>query len=244
MTSNPFAESRILLVEDEENLAHGLIFNLEEEEYYVTHADNGRSAVECIQTRVFDLVILDIMLPFIDGFDVARLIREQYPQMPILMLTARRHIKDKIRGLETGADDYMTKPFHLEELLLRIQGMLKRRKWYQDSIKNENRIFIGSSEVDFDSFKCKTPHGPVTLTQREAMLLKYFTQRKGVIVTRDELLKNVWNMSSHIETRTVDNFIMRLRKYFEKDPSNPCLFKSIRSAGYMYTGTGCNEPEP
>lgn len=154
--------------------------------------------------------------------------------MPILMLTARASAEDKVRGLEIGADDYMTKPFHLDELLLRIKGMLKRKFWYKDSVQSNPIYIFGVNEINFENFQCKSGSKKFALTQREAMLLKYLIERKNVIVSRKELLENVWHINPEIETRTVDNFISRLRKYFEADPNNPKYIKGVRSAGYEF----------
>jgi DNA-binding response OmpR family regulator len=154
--------------------------------------------------------------------------------MPILMLTARTAAEDKVRGLELGADDYMTKPFHLQELLLRIKGMLKRKMWYKSASENQPVYHFGKNEVNFENLNCKNGLKHFVLTQREAMVLKYLLENKGKIVSRKELLENVWHISSEVETRTVDNFISRLRKYFEVDPNNPVYIKSIRSAGYSF----------
>ena len=231
---NPYKGSRILLVEDEETLALGLEFNLHKEGYAVTRAEDGRRAIELFNSRSFDLIILDIMLPYLDGFEVARVIREQLPQMPILMLTARIEINDKVKSFEIGVDDYMTKPFHLKELLMRVKGMLKRRQWYQSALDGRQNIRFGSNEICFETLQCKTARGDVQLTPHEAMVLKYIIEHEGSIVSRQELLENVWNTSSEVETRTVDNFIMRLRKYFETNPEKPELIVSVRGAGYVY----------
>lgn len=229
-------KKRILLVEDEENLAVGLEFNLSREGYAVTRAADGRMALDIVFSRQFDLIILDVMLPFLDGFEVAIKIRETYPQMPILMLTARTAAKDRIRGLEVGADDYLTKPFHLKELLLRVQGMIKRKQWYQDLPVEKSIFRFGVNEINFENLKCKTGKRERQLTPREAMVLKYLILHKGRIVSRTELLENVWHLSPDVETRTVDNFIARLRKYFEIHPENPVHIKSVRGAGYVFEG--------
>lgn len=228
-------KSRILLVEDEENLAVGLEFNLEREGYEVARASDGRVARDWILSRSFDLIILDIMLPFYDGFELAALIRERSPQMPILILTARTAPKDRIRGLEIGADDYLTKPFHLQELLLRVRGMLKRKQWYQDLSAVGPVYRFGDNEIHFETLICKTGNVEIRLTPHEAMVMKYLILHKGKIVTRQALLENVWHVSSEIETRTVDTFIARLRKYFEPEPAAPVYIKSIRGAGYQFT---------
>jgi DNA-binding response OmpR family regulator len=224
----------ILLVEDEQNLAVGLKFNLEQEGYQVELAKDGKEAIEMYAKNPCDLIILDIMLPFYNGFEVAQNVREQDPQIPILMLTARTSSDDRVKGLELGADDYLTKPFHLEELLLRVKGMLKRKAWYQKSSIDTPAINFGSNEIDFNNLWARNGKKEFRLTTHEAMVLKYLFERRGKIVSRQELLENVWQIKSDIETRTVDNFIARLRKYFEKDPSRPEFIISIRSAGYMF----------
>jgi two-component system, OmpR family, alkaline phosphatase synthesis response regulator PhoP len=225
---------RILLVEDEENLAIGLQYNLTEEGYHVELARDGREAVKLFETKNIDLIILDIMIPYIDGFEIAGRVRKKDPQMPILMLTARTTREDKVKGLELGADDYITKPFHLEELLLRIKRMLKRKTWYKDVTSDKPIINFGENEINFENLSCSTGKSDFQLTPQEAMVMKYLIENKGKIVSRKELLENVWHMNPDIETRTVDNFIARLRKYFEVNPSKPVYIKSIRSAGYMF----------
>jgi two-component system, OmpR family, alkaline phosphatase synthesis response regulator PhoP len=235
MDNNSTKGLRILLAEDEETLAVGLEYNLNDEGYNVDWAKDGKQALHFFETRNYDLLILDIMLPYLDGFEIAKRVRTKSPQMPILMLTARTSSEDKVRGLELGADDYMTKPFHLEELLLRIKGMLKRKHWYKTAVELSPIYKFGKNVVNFENFKCKSSYKEFELTQREAMLLKYLIERKGKIVSRKELLENVWHITAEVETRTVDNFISRLRKYFEPDPDNPVYIKGIRSAGYEFT---------
>jgi len=232
--------TKILLVEDEESLAVGLEFNLKAEGYNVTRVDNGRHALALTHSEVFDLIILDIMIPFVDGFEVAKDVRKRDPQIPILMLTARASIKDRLKGLETGADDYLTKPFHLEELLLRVQGMLRRKRWYSHSTEALPEFRFGNNYVNFRTFQANAGKKQVTLTYQEAMLLKYLIENKDQIVSRKELLEEVWHVNPEIETRTVDNFINRLRKHFEPNPENPVYFKSIRGAGYMFSTTSTN----
>lgn len=234
MESNSFKGSKILLVEDEETLAVGLEYNLTDEGYIVDWAKDGKKALDNIASKVYDLIILDIMLPYYDGFEIAEKVRTKSPQMPILILTARTTAEDKVRGLELGADDYLTKPFHLEELLLRVKGMLKRKMWYKSLAEVQPGYFFGNNKVNFENLNCKSGSKKFRLTHREAMVLKYLIENKGKIVSRKELLENVWNISSEIETRTVDNFISRLRKYFEPEPNNPIYIKSIRSAGYSF----------
>lgn len=226
--------SKILLVEDEEALAVGLEFNLTEEGYSVIRAEDGRKALELFEKQEFDLIILDIMLPYYDGFEIARIVRQKSPQIPILMLTAKSSPEDLVHGLALGADDYLTKPFHLEELLARVKGMLRRKMWYKDVSDIRSVFRFGDNEVNFENFTAHNKKTSFQLTMHEARLLKYLIENKNKIVSRKELLEHVWNISSDIDTRTVDNFISRLRKYFEPNPTKPIYFKSVRSAGYMF----------
>ncbi len=223
---------RILLVEDEESLALGLEYNLTEEGYRVTRARDGQQALELLAQQEFDLVILDIMLPYVDGYEVARQIRQNSRQTPILFLTARKSANDRILGLKLGADDYLTKPFELEEMLLRVRRILERKSWYlPESEKNVYRL--GEWEIDFRKFSARRGEQHITLTMREALVLKYLMDRRGQIVSRQELLENVWNVTGDLQTRTVDIFIARLRKYFEENPAHPRFFRSIRGVGYL-----------
>ncbi len=236
MDNNSYKESKILLVEDEKTLAVGLEFNLVEEGYLVEWAKDGREAISLFKSGNFDMIILDIMLPYFDGFEIAEIVRKANPQMPILMLTARTSKGDKVKGLELGADDYITKPFHLKELLLRVKGMLKRKAWYKEVTLNQPKISFGNNEINFENLKCKCGNKELKLTPHEAMVLKYLVNNKGKIVSRKELLEKVWHLNPDIETRTVDIFISRLRNYFEEDPSNPIYIKSVRGAGYIFEG--------
>ncbi|MBU1097978.1 MAG: DNA-binding response regulator [Ignavibacteriae bacterium HGW-Ignavibacteriae-2] len=235
MFEENLSKSKILLVEDEENLAIGLEYNLSEEGYYVKVAKDGREAIKIFEKEEFDLILLDLMLPYLNGFEVAEKIREITPQIPILVLTAKKSTEDKIQGLELGVDDYMTKPFHLGELLLRIKGMLKRKMWYKTLTASSPVYILGQNEINFENMICKTKNGEIQLTKNEAMVLRYLIDNEGRVVDRKELLENVWHLNPEIETRTVDNFISRLRKYLEPDPSNPIYIKSIRGAGYIFT---------
>lgn len=234
MNADELRSEKILLVEDEESLAIGMEYNLTEEGYKVKTAKDGREAINIFEDEEFDMIILDIMLPYMDGFEVAEKIRTVSPQIPILMLTARTGADDKIKGLETGADDYLTKPFHLKELLLRISGMLKRKKWYKSTVSAIPVFSFGDNEVNFENLTCKTKSGEIRLTQIEAMVLKYLVDNVGRAVSRKELLENVWHVNPDVETRTVDIFISRLRKYFEQDASHPVYIKSIRGSGYVF----------
>ncbi len=225
---------KILIVEDEESLAIGLEYNLAEEGYSVDIAADGREALRAFSAGDYDMIILDIMLPYHDGFEVAERVRQSDPQLPILMLTARTTDKDRIKGLEAGADDYLTKPFNLKELLLRVRRMLERKAWYQSSTSKQPVVQFGDNTINFANMSATTANKSIQLTQHEALVLKYLIDHKNQVVSRQELLENVWHTNPDVETRTVDNFIVRLRRYFEPAPNKPKYFKSIRSAGYMF----------
>jgi DNA-binding response OmpR family regulator len=229
--SNP---TKILLVEDEENLARGLIFNLTEEGYTPIWAADGQKALELFAVDDFDLVILDIMLPYVDGFEVVDRIRQTDPQLPVLILTAKTHVDDRIRGLERGADDYLTKPFHLRELLLRVAALLKRREWYRMSSMQSPRITFGKTSVNFTNLTARVGKQTVHLTHHEAMLLRYLVDHEDRAVSRQDILRDVWQQNPDLETRTVDAFIARLRKIFEHHPSKPRHFISVRGVGYLF----------
>jgi two-component system alkaline phosphatase synthesis response regulator PhoP len=235
MKSEQFKDNKILLVEDEESLAIGLEYNLSEEGFDVTLAKDGKQALYEFNSKTFDLIVLDIMIPYLDGFEVAKQIRIKDPQMPILILTARTSSEDRVKGLELGVDDYLTKPFHLEELILRIKGMLKRKMWYKSISTIDKNYKTGDIEINFEKLILTYGSKSKPLTVHEGMLLKYFIENKNRIISRKELLENVWQINSEIETRTVDTFIARLRKLMEKDPTNPAYIKSVRGAGYIFS---------
>jgi len=226
----------ILVVEDEEHIAQGLQYNLEAEGHSVELVADGRSAADRLEDpeRAFDLVILDLMLPRMSGFEVARRARAAGNLVPILILTAKDATPDLVRGLEEGADDYLTKPFQLDELLARIRVLLRRRRWDGASAAAEapRSVDIGETTVRFDRFELETVGGTVTLTIREAGLLRALLDREGKAVTRGELLEEVWGLRPETRTRVVDNFIVRLRRYLEPDPSKPKHIVSVRGHGY------------
>jgi len=226
----------ILLVEDEINLARPLHFNLEQEGYRVRATPSGKEALQWLLSEPFDLIILDIMIEEMDGFEVARRVRRQDQKLPILMLTARTAEADRIHGLELGADDYLVKPFHLRELLLRVRRMLQRSCWYAERTEPERVIRVAGFMVNLDQLTATGPKGKLQLTELETRLLEVLTSQPNRVVSRSELLTKVWGYHSDIETRTVDNFIVRLRKYFEPEPDHPRFFISIRGQGYMFQG--------
>jgi two-component system alkaline phosphatase synthesis response regulator PhoP len=224
--------SRILLVEDELNIARPLQFNLEQEGYEVRSTPSGKEALALYGRESFNLIILDLMLEEMDGYEVARQIRQKDQRLPIIMLTAKSTVEDRIHGLELGADDYIIKPFHLRELLLRVERMLERSNWYRE--KPSPKVSIGAYEVDIERLSGYGPRGPLQLTALEANLLETLISQPNRVFSRGELLEKVWGYHSDVETRTVDNFIARLRKYFEEEPEQPRHFVSLRGKGYMY----------
>jgi len=227
--------ARILIVEDEKHLAEGLLYNLSLDGYDAVLARDGREALKLFNQGPWSLVLLDLMLPRIDGFEVAERIRQKDSRVPILMLTAKTDEEDRIRGLECGADDYLTKPFHLKELLLRIQGMLKRSSWYR-TVPGSGAVyeFGDGLWVDFRHRKAKGPGGERILTEKEFRVLQILIERQPETVSREEMLQQIWGFSPDVETRTLDSFIHRLRTYFEPDPSSPQHIISVRGQGYFF----------
>jgi two-component system alkaline phosphatase synthesis response regulator PhoP len=225
---------RLLLVEDETHIAQGLIYNLEHEGFLVVHAETGAAAMAAFKTQAFDIVVLDLMLPDSHGLDLCRQMRKADPQLPILILTALGEEQDRVRGLKEGADDYLTKPFNLDEFLLRVRGMLRRSAWYQPALNAEENYQFGSNRIDLKNLQAFTAHGDIRLTELEGRMLTSFFANEGDTLTRAELLKSVWGMAEDTETRTLDNFIVRLRKYFEVDPASPRHFLTVRGRGYRF----------
>lgn len=223
----------LLLVEDEPHIAQGLIYNLQEEGYLVSHVESGEAALEHLQDNACALIILDLMLPGIDGLEVCRRLRQQGNQIAILMLTARGAEQDRIAGLSEGADDYLAKPFNLKEFLLRVAGLLRRASWHQPE-STKQLIRFGNNRIDLDNRLAQTANGQLQLTELEIKMLQLFTSNEGKVISRGELLQSVWGMQPDTETRTLDNFIVRLRKYFELDPAKPRHFLTIRGRGYRF----------
>ncbi len=232
--------NKILLVEDDPHLAKGLRFNLEREGYEIFLVDNGVSALDQLREKDFDLIILDLMLPKMGGLEVARTIRETNIRFPILMLTAKSSKKDREIGLEAGADDYLTKPFHLPELLLRVKGILRRSEWYKEPVNDQDIFRFAKMWINFGTGKAKGIEGEFYLTTKEALVMKLLVGKKGDVVSREELLEKVWGYDPQTETRTVDNFISRLRKYFEKRPQEPVHILTVREKGYQFVSGSDN----
>jgi two-component system alkaline phosphatase synthesis response regulator PhoP len=229
-------KANILLVEDEENLHEPLKLNLEMEGYSVTSAYDGTEALKHIANEYFDLIILDVMLPEIDGVTVAETVRVNNNNVPILMLSAKNASADRVLGLKKGADDYLTKPFNLEELLLRVEKLINKNKKLLDKENIGDTYTFGNNLVDFKAQDAITFDGKkVELSKKEAQLLKLLFENKNEVVTREKILQMVWGYNVYPTTRTIDNFILNFRKYFEEDSRNPKYFHSVRGVGYKYT---------
>jgi two-component system alkaline phosphatase synthesis response regulator PhoP len=229
------SRANILLVEDEENLHETLKLNLELEGYEVTSAYDGKEALQKVSNEYFDLIIMDIMLPEMDGISVTESIRVNHNEVPILILSARNTSSDRVLGLKKGADDYLTKPFNLEELLLRVDKLIEKNKKMQAKESIGDTYDFGNNKIDFKAQDAITWNGQrVELSKKEAMLLKLLIENKGDVVTREKILQVVWGYNVYPTTRTIDNFILSFRKYFEEDSRNPAYFHSVRGVGYKY----------
>lgn len=226
---------KLLLTEDDPHIANGLKFNLEMEGYEVQHTADGLEAKAWLfeQEQKFDLIILDVMLPNLSGFDLCYALRKNRNYTPVLILTAKNFEKDKIQGLQLGADDYLTKPFHLEELLTRIQVLLRRQSWSQT--ESQDMLIFRDVVIDFARFTVQVGGQTIRLTPLEMKLMKVFSEHEGRVLSREELLEKVWHVHDNGSLRTVDNFILRLRKFFERDSAVPRHFHSVRGIGYKFT---------
>jgi len=230
------AKANILLVEDEENLHDALKLNLELEGYEITSAYDGNEALKAIKDEYFDLIIMDVMLPNVDGISVTETIRLQNNDVPILILSAKNTSADRVLGLKKGADDYMVKPFNLEELLLRVDKLILKNKKLLDKETIGDTYEFGNNKIDFKAQQAVTWNKQhIELSKKEAMLLKLLIENKNEVVTREKILQSVWGYNVFPTTRTIDNFIMNFRKYFEKDSRTPKYFHSARGVGYKYT---------
>jgi len=227
----------VLVVEDDPHLGAGLAENLRAEGFSVHTVADGNRAVDWFAAGRCDLIVLDVMLPGMDGFDVCRTLRQRGITTPVLFLTARGDPADRIRGLESGGDDYLAKPFHLQEFLLRVRAILRRWDWYRQSSSSAASAVLrfAGNEVDFRTFQARSWSGETEeLTEKEAMILKVLAEKPGEIVSREDLLERVWGYDVFPSTRTVDNFILRLRKRFERDPANPRHFITVWGVGYRF----------
>jgi two-component system alkaline phosphatase synthesis response regulator PhoP len=231
------AATHVLVVEDDPHLAAGVMENLRAEGYEVTSAGDGRQALAWLSEHACTLIVLDVMLPGVDGFALCRTLREQGNSTPVLFLTARGDPADRVRGLEAGGDDYLAKPFHLQEFLLRVRAIVRRWEWYRSASATAATAVLrfGGNEVDFRAFRARAWNGESQeLTEKEAMILKVLAEHAGQIVSREDLLERVWGYDVFPSTRTVDNFILRLRKRFERDPASPIHFLTVWGVGYRF----------
>jgi DNA-binding response OmpR family regulator len=245
--------SRVLVVEDEQHLAEGLRFNLEAEGYQVDLAESGEAALETLKTDSppFDLVVLDVMLPGIDGFTVVSEMRQSGQYVPTLILTARGHPEDVLKGFAAGADDYLAKPFELAILIARLRGLLRRKQWFQSAgspgvssshaapgvlaaTPPKDVFTFDGKAVDFDRLELRVRDQVFPLTQMEVSVLRYLIQHEGNRVSRKAMLADVWGLHEDTDTRAIDNFIVRLRRYIEDDPSRPRHLLTVRGVGYRF----------
>ncbi len=237
--------SRILVVEDEQHLAEGLRFNLEAEGYQVRVLENGEAALAALapESPPFDVVVLDVMLPGIDGFAVMTRMRQAGQFVPTLMLTARGHPDDVLRGFAAGADDYLTKPFELAILIARIRGLLRRREWLRASLNHAgggppgdaDQVFtFGGKSMHFDKLQLHVRGQVFPMTLMEANVLRYLIRHEGKTVSRKAMLEEVWGLHEDTDTRAIDNFIVRLRRYLEDDPTHPRHLRTVRGVGYRF----------
>ena len=225
----------VLLVEDEENLHDALKLNLELEGYSVTSAMDGAAALKAVENEYFDLIIMDVVLPELDGVSVTETIRISNNDVPILMLSAKNSSADRVLGLKKGADDYLTKPFNLEELLLRVHKLINKNKKLQDKTTLGDTYSFGGGAIDFKAQEATDNKGQkIQLSKKETMLLKLLIENKNEVVPREKILQSVWGYNVYPTTRTIDNFILNFRKYFEEDSRNPRYFHSVRGVGYKY----------
>ncbi len=236
---------RILVVEDEEHLAVGIKYNLRAEGYEVETAGDGPAALELVEQQHVDLVILDLMLPGMSGYSVCERLRADGHDMPILMLSARTLAEDRTRGFDVGADQYLMKPFDLDELLSRVHNLLVRHARSHQAPRSTSTLgstySFGQVKVDFERFQLTVRDEVVQLTHLEMKLLRYFVEREGRVVSRKDLLENVWDLPGNLNTRAPDQFIRRLRKMIEEDPAQPKHFVTIRDAGYRFVANDESE---
>jgi len=229
-------QKRILLVEDEESLVEVIELNLKLEGYDVTVARDGSEALELAMGARFDLCVLDIMLPKVDGFTVCKTLRAENIGIPILFLSAKSSSADRVEGLKIGGDDYLTKPFNLEELLLRISNLIRLNTPVNIEPKKIDVFNFGANSIRFSTFQIKGADGQwKTISKREIQLLRYLIDRTGEVVSREEILETIWGYDVYPSTRTIDNYILAFRKYFEENTKEPIFFQSIRGVGYKFS---------
>jgi len=228
--------SRILIVEDEAHLAEGLRFNLEAEGHTVEVDGDGQSALDRLLANrsAYDAVVLDVMLPGRDGFEVVKQLRTAGHYVPVLMLTARSRPSDVLQGFEAGADDYLPKPFELQILLARLRGLLRRRQWMQQDQHEHEQLTFAGRTLDLEALELRVGDKAYQLTQMECDLLQYLVRNAGRAVSRKAILEEVWDLREDTDTRAIDNFIVRLRRYLEADPTKPKHLLTVRGVGYKF----------
>jgi two-component system alkaline phosphatase synthesis response regulator PhoP len=225
--------ARILVVDDESHLADGIRENLTAEGYETSVAYDGVAGLSALASEPFDLVIVDVMMPSMDGLELCASMRREGIETPVLFLTVKGAPEDRVRGFEAGGDDYLTKPFHLRELLLRVAAILRRSRWYESS---QPELQFGGNRIDFKTYKARAWDGSEHhLTHKEAMIVQALAEHEAEIVTREEILDRVWGYEVFPSTRTIDNFIVRVRKRFERNPEEPEHFHTVRGVGYRFT---------
>lgn len=228
---------KILIVEDELHLAEGLKFNIEAEGFEAEVVGDGEAAIERLAAHTYDAVVLDVMLPKMDGFEVARTMRERADYTPILMLTARGRPEDVLQGFAAGTDDYLPKPFDLEIFLARLNGLLRRKRWFQQDAKPSdagNVVTVNGRTIDLENLELRNGDDLIHLTLMEAKLLAYLIEHEGRAVSRKVILEEVWNLQEDTDTRAIDNFIVRLRKHLEDRPNDPKIVQTVRGVGYKF----------
>jgi DNA-binding response OmpR family regulator len=230
--------ARILIVEDEAHLAQGLQFNLQAEGHEVRVEGDGEAALETLRNETFSAVVLDVMLPGRNGFEVAGALRSEGNYVPVLMLTARGRAEDVVQGFAAGADDYLAKPFDLSVLLARLNALLRRMNWTHTDGRDERgemaEFLFAGRRIDFEALELRTRERTIRLTLMEADLLRHLVRNREKIVSRRELLEQVWHVREDTDTRAIDNFIVRLRRYIEEDPASPRYLQTVRGVGYRF----------
>jgi DNA-binding response OmpR family regulator len=229
---------KILIVEDEAHLADGLRFNLEAEGYETEVVSDGEAALDAVSKNGFDAIVLDVMLPKVDGFEVARVLRGRRDHTPILMLTARSRPDDVLKGFEAGTDDYLPKPFDLEIFLARLKGLLRRSNWSRTETavpKTTETTVVNGKLIDFENLELRDGDDVTHLTLMEMKLLRYLIEHEGSVVSRKTILEDVWDLQEDTDTRAIDNFIVRLRRYLEDEPNNPKIVRTVRGVGYRFS---------
>jgi DNA-binding response OmpR family regulator len=231
---------KILIVEDEQHIADGIRFNIEAEGYEAEIVGDGEAALDALANTSFDAVVLDVMLPGIDGFTVARTVRDRRDYTPILMLTARGRPEDVLKGFEAGTDDYLPKPFDLNIFIARLNGLLRRQQWTRQRAEPAAgaTFEINGKTIDFDNLELISDEGVTRLTLMEMKLLRFLIENEGQTVSRKTILEDVWDLQEDTDTRAIDNFIVRLRKYLEDEPNNPKIVRTVRGVGYKFVSNG------